>query len=118
MGDYVTSDYPTVISQIIDENGNAVFAVTKLGKWRVYNSYTKEYEIVNIEDYIEYTVNMHVATLTVNFDTVYSGNLCTITGNSVRGKMIYLLDIYSCCRSTGLSADTTSFYINRHAVYN
>ena len=29
-----------------------------------------------------YTVNMHVATLTVTFSEEYEGNLCTITGNS------------------------------------
>ena len=82
VGGFVTSDYPTVISQTVDENGTAVFAVTKLGNWRVYNNYTKEYEIINVEDYDEYTVNMHIATLTIAFSEEYEGNLCTIAGIS------------------------------------
>ncbi len=82
VGGYVTSEYPKVISQIVDEDGEAVFAVSDLGNWRVYNNYTKEYEIINVEDYTEYNVNMHVASLTVTFSEEYEGNLCTITGNS------------------------------------
>ena len=82
VGGFVTSDYPTVISQTVDEDGEAVFAVSDLGNWRVYNNYTKEYEIINVEDYTEYNVNMHIATLTIAFSEEYEGNLCTIAGIS------------------------------------
>ncbi len=83
IGDNSEQEEPTkILSQTVDENGRAVFAVTDLGNWRVYNNYTEESITLNVEAYADYTVTMHIATLTVTFDEAYVGNVCTVVGNS------------------------------------
>ena len=89
VNNYVTSDDVTptppegrYYEAIVDSEGKAVFAVTILGRWLVANNYTEETQIVEVVDFDEYSVNLHVATLTVNFSSEYEGNICTITSDS------------------------------------
>lgn len=89
VGDYVQSEGVTptpeegkYYEKIVGEDGKAVFGVSTLGRWLVGNNYTAETEIIDVEDYTTYSVNFHVATLTVTFDPVYEGETCTIRSDS------------------------------------
>lgn len=76
--------------KIVGEDGKAIFGVNIFGKWLVSNNYTDEKEILDIEDYISYSVNLHVATLTVRFDTSYEGKSCSIS--SSKGAYSQVID--------------------------
>lgn len=113
--------------QTVDSEGKAVFAVTLLGRWVVTNDYTAETQNVNVANYAEYTVTLHVATLTVNFSSEYEGNICTITSDSgtyskvipANGVVVFpvpLLDDWVI--SNNKKFDKITVHINDYIAYN
>lgn len=113
--------------KVVDSDLVVTFGTPTLGIWTITNDFTDEVLRMNVEDYVTYTAEFQIATLTVICDTSYEGETVTVTDGTkaysqqvpADGEVVFSIPTFGTWTiSTTKVTDTKQIAINAYTLYS